>query len=370
MIPASFFRDSRDTRLWVVAGVVAIGVHLVALSLLSLAVLRNWIQQSPPALEPDSVAAAAEAPMVILPLLPKSPPATTPPPEPAREFARTSADQQAATPPERAPFIGEHDTRAAGDLPAESLADPRLASQQGREPRADEIETTQSSYQDGDLAHRMDGEVKPMVPNLKPGEAMEEAEAMEEVPPPLGEKPTKWANGPDTVAVAEREKQETEGKDRREVTETPKDPPRVAQEEIRKKPAPTEASREPGFRGNQERVRLRGAISRSGKPALDVESGPLGRYNAALSRAIEKSWQRAVVRNRDFITPGVLRIQVVLDPKGQVRSIATVDEVGVTTIQRGFTHSAIRDAELPPMPADVQQELQGEPLELLYNFIF
>jgi hypothetical protein len=60
----------------------------------------------------------------------------------------------------------------------------------------------------------------------------------------------------------------------------------------------------------------------------------------------------------------------VLDESGQVRSVGTVEEVGVGTIQKGFTHQAIREADLPEMPAEVRRQLDGEALELLYNFIF
>jgi outer membrane biosynthesis protein TonB len=169
-------------------------------------------------------------------------------------------------------------------------------------------------------------------------------------------------------------------------------PPEVAEEEPKRSPetdkpepvppaveeAPKQATStpagapgsDPGFRGFQRRTELQGSISRQGRSALDVKSGPLGKYHAAIGRAIERAWQRQVVRNRDFITPGVLRIRVVLDEDGRVRSVGTVEEVGVGSIQKGFTHAAIREAELPEMPTEVKRELDGEPLELLYNFIF
>jgi hypothetical protein len=61
---------------------------------------------------------------------------------------------------------------------------------------------------------------------------------------------------------------------------------------------------------------------------------------------------------------------VVLDEQGRVRTVGTVEEFGIGVIQKGFTHKAIREADLPRMPDEVRKELQGEPLELLYNFIF
>ena len=125
-----------------------------------------------------------------------------------------------------------------------------------------------------------------------------------------------------------------------------------------------------GFRGNQRKTELKGSISRSGHSAVDMEAGALGKYQAAIGRAIEKSWQRKMIENRDYILPGSLSLRVVLDPQGKVRSILPVNEFKGGIIQKGFTHSAIREADLPAMPAEVKSELDGDPLELLYNFIF
>jgi hypothetical protein len=39
-------------------------------------------------------------------------------------------------------------------------------------------------------------------------------------------------------------------------------------------------------------------------------------------------------------------------------------------VQKGFTLNAIRDAEIPPMPAVLKKEFAKEPLELIFNFYF
>ncbi|GAA5482474.1 hypothetical protein [Haloferula sargassicola] len=350
------------------SALAALLLHLLGLAFFAVAVIQHWIRQpEPPAAKVEE---NAEAPLVIVPMIPQPPAAPAEPAVPKKQFARTTPDQ-AGPAPEDAPFIGENDTRAAGDLPADATANPLTASQQGIDAKDREMETTESDYQDGDLAHRDlgDASADPMVAEpTPPNERQEPSEAAAPRPASREKPTTSLATGPDPIDVATREAELA--MESAEVEETPKekvaDKPR---EEVKPKPQPV-AEKAPGFRGNQQRVRLKGAISRSGKPALDVNAGPLGRYHAALSRAIEKSWQRAAVRNRDFITPGVLRVQVVLDPTGKVRTVGLMDEVGTTTIQRGFTFSSIREADLPEMPEEVRRELNGEPLELLYNFIF
>lgn len=372
MNPAIPSSDDRDAGLWLACGGVAVALHLAVLLIFAFTSVASWfVMTPPPSAVPDK---AEEAPLVILPIVPKPAEAPTAAPEPKR-FARTSPDQ-AGPAPEDAPFIGERDTQAAGDAAPVRGADPDLASQKGVQPKAGEIETTRSDYQDGDLASQDMGSQAADPAPVEPvrEEPVETEQLAAQAPPAQSKDPSKdvLAAGPDPIDVASRQEIPVESQEtpEKKIEEMPKERPTEATSESRPKPKPTAPPSTPGFRGNQQPTQLSGSISRSGNPALDVKSGPLGKYHAALSRAIEKSWQRQVVRNRDYITPGVLRIRVVLDPEGRVRSVGTVDEVGVNVIQRGFTHTSIREAELPSMPAEVRKELAGEPLELLYNFIF
>jgi outer membrane biosynthesis protein TonB len=126
----------------------------------------------------------------------------------------------------------------------------------------------------------------------------------------------------------------------------------------------------PGFRGNQEKTKISGSITRQGKSALNVANTSLGRYHAALSRAIEAEWHRNCTKYRDFITPGILTMRFVIDPNGSVRSVSVVEMVDAGEVQKGFTLNSIRQAKLPAIPADLKKELDGEPLEITYNFYF
>ena len=94
----------------------------------------------------------------------------------------------------------------------------------------------------------------------------------------------------------------------------PKEAPKVA--ETPKPRAPTD----PAFSGFQRKTAVVGSISRTGRSSLDVEDSPLGRYQAAISRAVEQEWQRNCVRHRDFITPGFLTVRFYVEPSGRVRS--------------------------------------------------
>jgi hypothetical protein len=113
-----------------------------------------------------------------------------------------------------------------------------------------------------------------------------------------------------------------------------------------------------------------GSISRTGRSALNVDDTQLGRYQAAISKAVELEWQRNCVRYRDFITPGYITVRFFVEPSGRVRSQSLVGENETGEVQKGFTLSAIRDADIPEMPEELAESYEGDTLELLFRFYF
>jgi hypothetical protein len=365
-----------DARLWLAALLWSLGLNVAFVLVLAFLAIQSLIFQPP--MRSEGTPEPETRSITIQPVT--SEVAEAPPKEREMPFARTSDDQTQGA-PEDPGFIGERDTLATSEAkPVEGAED--LPSQDGIEPRVEgELETTESDYQDGTLEHDRpavpgDTEPSPPVALIEPP-----LEPVEQVPPggqpmqPTGEGEggvrDRLAEGPLPVDrpvpldTAEEEPKATP-EDR---SETERD---AENEKVEDQPKPVRppAVNEPGFRGFQRKTQLKGSISRMGNSSLDVKEGALGRYHAAIGRAIEQAWQRRVIEHRDLITPGVIRIQVVLDENGRVRSVGTVEEFGIGVIQKGFTHTAIREADLPRMPDEVRDALGGEPLELLYNFIF
>ncbi len=316
---------------------------------------------------------------IISPQATAIPPIAVPTPAPPKEnpsFARTSEDQSSA-PPEKIDNIGERDTTATSDGPVIATA-PEQISQKGRTPRReDEIEVTNSRLQDGTLEHKdlatpmtpptpLQPPTKPSIATEKTTESLEPGKDQEKVDA-NAIKPTPMNKG-DTIV--ERAKEQDSPK--------PKisDAPKAKQVEPAENPVtppstlPKPSTNEPGFRGNQQKTLLSGSISRKGNSALNVSKTSLGKYHAAVSRSIEAEWHRNCTTYRDLITPGTITVRFVIDSKGEVRSASVVDMVDAGQIQKGFTLNSIRQAKLPTIPADLQKELDGEPLEVLYNFYF
>lgn len=140
--------------------------------------------------------------------------------------------------------------------------------------------------------------------------------------------------------------------------------------EIKPSTKPAKPVNDPAFKGNQRKSAIMGSISRTGRSALDVEDTPLGRYEAAISRAVEQEWQRNCMRHRDLIVPGYLTVRFFVLPTGKVKSVQFVGDMETGEVQKGFTYNSIREAAIPPMPQALRKDYEKEPLELIFRFYF
>ena len=297
-----------------------------------------------------------------------------------KTFARSSFDQESA-PPDAPSFIGERNTRAASDAPPVAGADPRMPSQAGEEPgREGQVETTESDYQEGDLASSA---IPP--PDMPSPPAQAPMKALEGASESLAQgqsETTGTTSGSNSSAPKERiatSFDQVERPTRMTPAESPARPERVDSpreatppdsEAAREGVRPTVQSPTPGFNGSQRKTHIQGSITRHGRSALDVEDSLLGRYHAALSLAVEKEWNLNCVRNEKYLTEGKIIVAFSVEPSGKVRSLTFVEEFGVGNIQKGFTSESIRSAKIPPFPTELKKQLDGEPLEVTYSFTF
>jgi hypothetical protein len=258
-----------------------------------------------------------------------------------------------------------------------------LPSQKGVAPRdANDIETTQSEYQDGEQTRAKGNQAtapsaakaatpeKSAKPTPKRDQVPAQRSGLVQGPNPVDvgvssaelKKPT----APDVRPPDEARPQEA-------LPEAPTPEP-IAEEKPKeispRPPEPKKDKEDKEFRGNHRKTAMVGSISRSGPSALDVADTPLGRYQAVISRAVEIEWQRNCVRHRDFITPGFLTVRFFVETSGKVRSVQFVGDMETGEVQKGFTLNAIRNAGIPPMPKALRKEHNDEPLELMFRFYF
>ena len=336
--------------------------------------------------------APTPTPMATVEIRPEMFERPKPKPEPVVEeeikqrFAKTNPSQASEKAPENAAFIGERNTEAASELPPDPNG-PKMPSQDGVEPRrGDESNTFDSTFTDG-----QDGEVslKPESPGappagdplLKPADpalpVVDPGEAEEELPPPpSGAAAEELMKTETQIPVPKKEDAE---EDDQEEELLPKESESKADAQSKNtaggapdsKPAEeTPPPKDAGFQSEIKKTKLRGSIGRKGTTALDVEDSAIGRYQAKLSKAVEREWQMNCVQYRDHITPGALTIRFLIDAKGKVSGVRFLQMMEGGEIQQGFTLKSIQKADIPPMPKDILDELNGDPLELIYNFYF
>lgn len=117
----------------------------------------------------------------------------------------------------------------------------------------------------------------------------------------------------------------------------------------------------------------KGTISNRGNQlSVDAEESPKGRYIRQVTGQVEKKWHIYRLLRRDGVTYGSLEVVFYVNKKGKVEDLRVVNDKESNPVLTGFTIQAIRDAEIPPIPADVLPSLpmnDQERLKVEYNVL-
>ncbi len=300
-------------------------------------------------------------------------------PEPEKRkmgFVRTSADQ--AGPAEETNLLGEFETRASSEVAPTDGAEAKPA-QDGEEARIpDSVETVTTDYNDGALTdNRTSAITSPSLPDVPSLENQEAEEAQEVQDSQEAREAIEAQEAREAVAkAAELREREAQLKLQDEAlpkpTEKTEEREKVDEQEAKPpKKVSTPITDDPAFSGFAKKNKVIGSIGKNAKrSARNVRSTPLGKYEAAMSKAIEREWQLQATRYSDLIVPGVLSVTFFVDRSGKVFRIHFVKEIAGGSVQKGFTYRAIKSAKLPRMPQNVIDELNGDALEVNYNFGF
>ncbi|MGN0836626.1 MAG: hypothetical protein ACI4OS_04225 [Akkermansia sp.] len=319
------------------------------------------------------------------PAQPQAPP-EAPPPEKSgeRPFAKTSPDLPPQR-PEQADHVGARNSRAAADPTARDRSrEADTPALEGRERREDEeIITFDQERQDGDLEHegKREEAPQPPAPPELPADTPEEqgeAETPTDEPP---ERAEHSAPAPEGTLTMRPLPEELSGDlllrntPEEELLPEPSDlPPTPAARRARRArlydPALSAQVQTPGFRTAERRTRSSGRFILGKGAALNVDATPRGQYEAEVYRRIARMWYAACDDHRGDIIPGSLTISLRIDRRGRLANMKLLSRRGAGISQQSFTFAAIRRAALPPMPSEVQADIVGELLELIFTFHF
>jgi len=124
----------------------------------------------------------------------------------------------------------------------------------------------------------------------------------------------------------------------------------------------------PGFSPERIQNTTSGTLTNRGQNAVDAEATPVGRYKAAVQQAISRKWNQYRHQHGEFVSWGVLKLECRVDSRGKVHGLRVIDNQA-NAIIADFSLRAILDAELPPMPPEVAEELGAGGLQLKYDII-
>ncbi len=120
-------------------------------------------------------------------------------------------------------------------------------------------------------------------------------------------------------------------------------------------------------------TQTKGTLSNRGaQAAVDAEDSPKGRYIRQVTGQVEKKWHIYRLLRRDGVTYGSLEIVFYVNKKGKVEDLRVVNDKESNPVLTSFTLQAIRDASIPPIPADVLPSLpmnDQERLKIEYNVL-
>lgn len=301
-------------------------------------------------------------------------------------FAKTDPDMPERT-PEKADFESNRSSRAASD----SLAVNRRSTENapalnGREHQPDEeLITFDSERQDGDLQH--DGKILHTTPPLPtppspdsdeegsdnattPSET-EESHAATAAPSLL---PTRSEQSGGTAQPTEQQPLTEASHDANDEAPRQEQPGKEKKKALRRSvydPSLADDSpRQAGFRTHERRTRSSGNFIFGKNAALNVSATPRGAYEAEIYRRVARLWYIACDDHRGDIIPGQITISLRIDKRGHLANMALIKRSGAGISQQAFTFKAIRQAVLPDMPPNVQEEVVGDLLELIFTFHF
>ncbi len=98
--------------------------------------------------------------------------------------------------------------------------------------------------------------------------------------------------------------------------------------------------------------------------------GPREIYLEDVNQAVQKEWTRLVRLNKKSIKQGSIRVRCYVDKRGKPHNLAILaDRSNADELLRQITCQAILDADIPPIPAEVFPELEGDRLKFEYEAI-
>lgn len=333
MIETAREQRIRERRRIVIALAISVLVHVLLLGVALLVLVISAVMRPPSEPEPE----VDTEPVELIFLSP-------PEPKEERGFIDSAQTEVSEEVPENAQFESDENSRAASERP----------------PVSDENTPSVDGERDDGLTLR--NQELALGPSKRPSPP---------APPPQEQRP----------AVEEQPPQPHEEQQREEPTPTPAPtpskndlavpaPPKPRKEpEVRKPepPTPPAVPRTPGYQPQTRTTRLTGGISNRGRASVDAVATPLGRYRKMLNDAIGSRWYYYVSDMIGLVNVGAVHITFTVRADGKVEKVRVTRNTSNESLASCSMRSII-EAEIPPIPREIAETLEGGKLEVDFSF--
>jgi outer membrane biosynthesis protein TonB len=113
--------------------------------------------------------------------------------------------------------------------------------------------------------------------------------------------------------------------------------------------------------------RMQGNIGNRGRSAVSAMGTPQGRFQKAVEDAVGSLWYYFVSQRSDLLSIGTVRIEFVVNSRGEVVSARVVSNSSNETLATCSLQS-IREAKIPPMPEELVPLVPERGLEFTFSF--
>ena len=317
---------------------------------------------------------------------------------------RTTQNEASSEKPKNAAFISDRNTKASATKAADPTATSPMPTTEGLKFQMNEL--ANRDYRDGDIKEDA-AKKSAAAPKTQPTPQKPQPTAAASPPapptPPPAPPPQAIASAPTSSPLAkmmeeadkdlarvdmnrlplevrkpEPQKQQPDAPppsppkpQMREVADSPPVPKAVpvSEDVLKTTSNPKDKAFMPFTRTSENKGTL---SNRGAEDSVDAEDTAKGRYIREVNSQVERKWHLFRALRRDMVTPGNLKLEFYINAKGKVENLRIVDGAESTTLLSEFTVRAIREAEIPPMPKEVQELLpimDKQRLKMVYNVL-
>jgi outer membrane biosynthesis protein TonB len=261
----------------------------------------------------------------------------TPPDKEQQPYVRTEDDQKTDQKQDNAPFQSDKDTAAASE---------KQSNEQAPLPTQDGKNLESLMFRNNDFSLAMNGQDY----SRESANGGENAASTPAPTPDTTPTPAPTAKDDDLAML------------RPTPTPLPTPNPNNAKNNRNQPGAPRTA-----YRPQNIVTRMQGNIGNRGRSSVSALGTPQGRFQKAVEDAVGSLWYYFVSQRSDLLSIGTVRIEFVVNARGEVVSARVVSNSSNETLATCSLQS-IRQAKIPPMPEELVPLVPERGLEFTFSF--